>query len=180
MKGDMPDLQRFKDAQNDGRSGIAVALAENNAGQKRGHWIWYVFPQLVGLGRSDMSQAFGIDGVPEAVEYVRDDILRARLRSIASTLAAQRRTAPTRLSTVMASHLDAAKVMSSMTLFGAIASRLHAEGACADCGDIARYAEEILRWGEQEGLRRCEYTQSVLSRPATAHVSGNSSPPEDP
>jgi uncharacterized protein (DUF1810 family) len=179
IKGDMPDLQRFKDAQNDGRSGIAIALAEINAGQKRGHWIWYVFPQLAGLGRSDMSQAYGIDGVREAVEYLRDEMLRARLLSIASTLAAQR-TASTRLSAVMGSHLDAAKVMSSMTLFGAMASRLHAEGACADCGDIARYAEEILRWGEEEGLRRCEYTRSVLSRATTRRVSGDSSPTEDP
>ena len=160
----MSDIQRFKDAQDDAYSGIATALAEIDAGQKRGHWIWYVFPQLAGLGRSDMSQAYGIDGVREAVEYLRDAVMRARLLSIVSALAAQRRTGSTRLSDIMASRLDAAKVMSSMTLFGAVASRLHAEGACADCGGIARYAEEILGWGEDEGLPSCEYTRSVLSQ----------------
>ena len=161
----MSDLERFKDAQNDDFSGIAAALAEIDAGRKRGNWIWYVFPQLAGLGRSDMSQAYGIDGMREAVEYLRDDVLRARLLSVVSALAAQRRTGSTRLSDIMASRLDAAKVMSSMTLFGAVASRLHTEGGCADCGDIARDAEEILRWGEEEGLPPCEYTRSVLSRP---------------
>jgi len=160
----MQNLQRFKDAQKDEHSGIAAALAEIEAGQKRGHWIWYVFPQLVGLGRSDMSQAYGIDSVREAVEYLRDEVLRARLLSIASALAAQRQARSARLSVVMASRLDAAKVVSSMTLFGAVASRLHAEGACADCGAIARDAEEILRWAEEEGLPPCEYTRSVLSR----------------
>src|SRR6185295_14541875 len=113
-------------------SGIAAALAEIDAGQKRGHWIWYVFPQLAGLGRSDMSQAYGIDGVGEAVEYLRDAVLRARLLSMVSALVAQRRTGSTRLTDIMASRLDAAKVMSSMTLFAAVASRLHAEGACAE------------------------------------------------
>jgi hypothetical protein len=113
-----------------------------------------------------MSQAYGIEGVGEAVEYLRDDLLRTRLLDIASALAAQRRTRPATLSTVMGSRLDAAKVVSSMTLFGAVASRLHGENTCADCGELARYAEEILSWGEEEGLAPCEYTRSALSRPS--------------
>src|SRR4051812_3815353 len=59
------DLARFRRAQ-DGTPGFNEALGELRAGAKIGHWIWYVFPQLRGLGRSSMAVRFGLDGVAEA------------------------------------------------------------------------------------------------------------------
>jgi len=60
-----PRLQRFKDAQDQPMAGFESALAEIRAGGKRSHWIWYVFPQLAGMGHSAMSQTYGLDGIDE-------------------------------------------------------------------------------------------------------------------
>jgi uncharacterized protein (DUF1810 family) len=68
-------LQRFKDAQDRPPSGFDAALAEMRAGAKRSHWIWYVFPQLAGLGSSAASLTYGLDGRAEAEEYLRDPVL---------------------------------------------------------------------------------------------------------
>ena len=84
-------LQRFTDAQDQRGSGFESALAEMQSGRKRGHWIWYVFPQLAGLGQSSMAQIYGIDGVAEAEAYLRDPILRRRLLTIALAVAEQLR-----------------------------------------------------------------------------------------
>jgi len=155
------DLQRFKDAQNDPFNGFDTALREIRAGAKRGHWVWYVLPQLRGLGQSSMALHYGIDGESEAVAYLRDEQLRDRLAVIIAALVSHRHHAT--LTRVMGSRLDAMKAMSSMTLFAAVARTLHAAGECAACGQIAESAEEILSWGEAEGLARCAFTLSRVS-----------------
>ena len=75
----MKGIERFKEAQDDPGSGFDCALGELQAGAKRSHWIWYVFPQLAGLGGSMASQFFGIRSVAEAEEYLSDPLLRSRL-----------------------------------------------------------------------------------------------------
>jgi uncharacterized protein (DUF1810 family) len=71
------DLQRFVDAQD----GVyATALAELRAGRKRSHWIWFVFPQLQGLGRSPTAIRYGITSLAEARAYLDHDVLGPRLR----------------------------------------------------------------------------------------------------
>lgn len=80
-------LERFVHAQDsgglyDGTGTYAEALEEVRAGHKRGHWMWYVFPQMKGLGRSDISEFYGIDGREEAYAYIAHPILRARLIEI--------------------------------------------------------------------------------------------------
>ena len=64
-----PDLERFHDAQANGE--YEAALAEITAGRKGGHWIWYVFPQIAGLGQSHMSQVYAIRDRSEAALYSR-------------------------------------------------------------------------------------------------------------
>ena len=81
------NLQRFVHAQDsggiyDGTSTYAEALQEVRAGHKRGHWIWYVFPQMKGLGHSEISKFYGIDGREEAKAYIEHPILRERLVEI--------------------------------------------------------------------------------------------------
>ena len=80
-------LERFVHAQDsgglyDGTGTYAEALEEVRAGHKRGHWMWYVFPQMKGLGRSELSEFYGIDGREEAYAYIAHPVLRARLVEI--------------------------------------------------------------------------------------------------
>lgn len=80
MAADDPyDLQRFVEAQ---VGDFATACAELRRGRKRSHWIWYVFPQIAGLGDSRMSQRYAISGLAEAQAYLRHPVLGPRLREI--------------------------------------------------------------------------------------------------
>jgi uncharacterized protein (DUF1810 family) len=111
----MPDpfrLQRFVDAQDRGGT-YDAALAELRAGRKRSHWMWFVFPQIAGLGRSPMAQEYAIGSVEEARAYLEHPVLGARLREAAQAVAD--------LSGLSAfdvfGGIDATKLRSSMTLF---------------------------------------------------------------
>lgn len=77
MTNDLFNLQRFLDAQSDT---YEQARAELAAGRKRGHWMWFVFPQIQGLGFSAMSQRYAISGLEEACAYLAHPILGSRLR----------------------------------------------------------------------------------------------------
>jgi uncharacterized protein (DUF1810 family) len=106
----MSDLQRFHDAQD----GVYErALGQLRAGRKTSHWMWFVFPQIAGLGMSSMSQHYAIRSLDEARDYLADPVLGARLRECASVLAAlEGRTAEQ-----IFGGIDAVKLRSSMTLF---------------------------------------------------------------
>lgn len=77
-------LERFKEAQDGGI--YEKALMEIQAGRKRSHWMWYIFPQLQGLGFSPASRFFGIKNLAEARAYLNDKVLGCRLREICSAL----------------------------------------------------------------------------------------------
>jgi uncharacterized protein (DUF1810 family) len=104
------DLQRFADAQ---EPVFATALAELRAGRKRGHWIWFVLPQLRELGRSPTAVHFGIGSRDEAAAYLAHDVLGPRLRTCARALTALEQTSAQRVM----GDVDAMKLRSSMTLF---------------------------------------------------------------
>jgi uncharacterized protein (DUF1810 family) len=93
-------------------------LRELRAGRKTGHWIWYIFPQLSGLGRSEMSRFYGIASLDEARSYLDHPVLGARLRECVSAVLA---TSGVSADQIFGS-LDAMKVRSSMTLFHRAAS----------------------------------------------------------
>jgi len=104
------DLGRFLDEQEHVYDGV---LGELRRGRKTGHWIWFIFPQIAGLGRSAMSQRFSLGSLDEARAYVAHPVLGARLReSIAAVLSVRGRTADEILGP-----LDAMKLRSSLTLF---------------------------------------------------------------
>jgi uncharacterized protein (DUF1810 family) len=156
-------LQRFKDAQDQRGSGFESALAEMQSGRKRGHWIWYVFPQLAGLGHSRMSQIYGIDGVAEAEAYLRDPLLRGRLLTITIALVEQLRRGVS-LESLMNSSIDATKLVSSMTLFGHVAKRLEAAERLDDCASVARITDEVLADADRQGYPPCAFTLGRLTR----------------
>lgn len=111
-------MERFRDAQRKGAgagmgAGYEAALAEIRAGRKITHWIWYIFPQIQGLGFSAMTQRYAIKDVDEARRYLCDDTLGPRLREITSAmLALEGRSALEILGSP-----DDMKVRSCMTLF---------------------------------------------------------------
>ena len=106
------DLQRFTTAQ-DSDDTYARALAELRAGAKRGHWMWFVFPQVAGLGRSETAQFYALDGLGEARAYLADPVLGPRLLDCALALTALEGADPV----AVLGGIDAQKLRSSMTLF---------------------------------------------------------------
>jgi uncharacterized protein (DUF1810 family) len=113
MSEDPFHLQRFVDAQEDAAI-YARALGELRAGRKQGHWIWFVFPQIAGLGSSPMSQAYAIRSLEEARAYLAHPLLGHRLRESTEALLAATPGAPAE---AILGGIDAIKVRSSMTLF---------------------------------------------------------------
>ena len=113
---DPHDLQRFVDAQDDLRT-YDTALAELRAGRKRSHWMWFVLPQLAGLGMSRTAEHFGIHGVAEARAYLAHPVLGPRLRECARALADLDSHDPV----AVLGPVDALKLRSSMTLFAHVA-----------------------------------------------------------
>jgi uncharacterized protein (DUF1810 family) len=114
MAGDVDyDFHRFIEAQN----GIyKQALAELEAGRKRSHWMWFIFPQIAGLGTSSMAEKYAIRSAEEASAYLADPILGSRLlRCVEAILSVNDRSAHD----IMGSP-DDLKLRSSMTLFAAV------------------------------------------------------------
>jgi uncharacterized protein (DUF1810 family) len=112
---DSPNLQRFVDAQ---QHAISSIIEELKHGRKRGHWIWFIFPQLKGLGHSANSEFYGISSLQEAAAYLQHALLGPRLKEC------------TQLVNAVEGHsaqdifgeIDALKFRSSMTLFAKAAS----------------------------------------------------------
>lgn len=109
----MAALDRFLAAQD----GVyPAALAELKAGRKRTHWMWFVFPQIAGLGRSDTARFYAIADAAEALAYLTHPLLGARLLEATRAVIAAPGTADAILGPI-----DAVKLRSSMTLFAAVA-----------------------------------------------------------
>jgi uncharacterized protein (DUF1810 family) len=106
------DLERFVIAQNAGGT-YGHALAELRSGMKRKHWMWFVFPQLAGLGRSETARKYAISSLDEARAYIRHDVLGPRLREVAAAVASLEG----RSAVQIFGSIDARKLHSSMTLF---------------------------------------------------------------
>jgi uncharacterized protein (DUF1810 family) len=109
------DLQRFLDAQ---EPVYPRVLAELQRGQKQSHWMWFIFPQLAGLGHSAMAQRFALSSRDEAVAYLGHSVLGSRLRECTALVNAVEGRS---IREILGSP-DDLKFCSSMTLFGAVSS----------------------------------------------------------
>ena len=112
-------LQRFLNAQDsglvdEGTETYATALKEIKAGHKRTHWIWYVFPQMKGLGHSYLSEFYGINGREEAEAYINHPVLRERLIEVTEAVYNSEK------SVYEIFGNDAIKVRSCMLLFASV------------------------------------------------------------
>lgn len=106
------DLERFLDAQDSGHV-YEQALGELLEGRKTSHWMWFVFPQVAGLGRSEMSQRYAIDSLAEARAYLDHPVLGPRLIECCEALLSHRDKSAEQI----LGGIDAIKLRSSMTLF---------------------------------------------------------------
>lgn len=106
------DLARFVDAQNDGQTYL-TALGEISRGRKVSHWVWFVFPQVAGLGHSATARRFSIRSLDEARAYAAHPVLGARLQESSRAMLA----APGTSASGVLGSIDADKLRSSMTLF---------------------------------------------------------------
>jgi uncharacterized protein (DUF1810 family) len=106
------DLERFVTAQDSGGT-YQRAVAELRNGRKTSHWMWFIFPQIAGLGRSAMAQAFAISDLAEAQAYLRHPMLGPRLVECAGIVASHRGLTAEQIF----GGIDAIKLRSSMTLF---------------------------------------------------------------
>ena len=141
------DLARFLEAQS---SSYERALSELKAGEKRTHWIWFIFPRVAGLGFSTMAQRYAIRSRPEAEAYVAHAVLGSRLREcVDALLAVEGRSAKQ-----IMGDPDFRKLQSSITLFDAVAP------------EEKRFAQLLAKYyGEQRDLRTLEFlSTSVESR----------------
>ena len=109
-------IERFLDAQNATYAGYEKALEEVRNGRKVWHWIWYVFPQMRGLGHSERANYYGIADRGEAEDYLLNFTLNDRIHEISEALLQHKGKSVYRIF----GEIDAMKVLSSMTLFDAI------------------------------------------------------------
>ena len=121
----MDSLERFVSAQ---ARDYGTALAEIRSGHKRSHWMWYIFPQLQGLGMSSTAQYYGIRGIEEAKRFIAHPVLGRNLREISGALLELDTNDP---ATVMG-WPDNLKLCSCMTLFEAVAPDEPVFGAVLD------------------------------------------------
>jgi len=131
-------LERFVAAQEDDHT-YRRAVDELRAGRKVSHWMWFVFPQIVGLGGSAMSQKFAISSLDEARAYLAHAVLGSRLRRCARILA----NTDGKTADQIFGYLDAVKLRSSMTLFAAAA-----EGAAPGEDDGTIFREVLAKYFE--------------------------------
>ena len=135
-------LQRFISAQ---KHDYSTALEEIMRGKKQSHWIWYIFPQMTGLGHSYYSKTYGISSIDEAREYLAHDVLGTRLREI--TMALLSHNGLTAYDIL--GEIDSKKVRSCMTLFDAVSP-----------DDIFNSVLEKYYSG-----RRCDATLAMIPKP---------------
>lgn len=131
-------LERFLKAQD---KCYNVALREIKAGEKDSHWMWYIFPQLRGLGMSSQSNKYGISGIDEAKAYLAHPILAARLLEISEAILAHKDKSVYSI----LGDIDSAKLKSSMTLFALVSEEGSVFHRVLQCFYDGRMDELTLR-----------------------------------
>src|SRR5881398_3442418 len=153
-------LERFYKAQAGRSADYDTALTEIRAGGKRSHWIWYIFPQIGGLGRSSTARAYAIEDLAEACAYLRDPILRARYEEIVAAVSEQL-VRGIGVEDLMGGRTDALKLVSSLTLFRAAAEQL--ARADPDYASLAEHLAALLGQTSEQGYSACDFTLARIA-----------------
>ena len=152
------NLERFIEAQSDNRNGYEMALEEIKNGKKRSNWIWYIFPQIKGLGHSYNSEFYGISGLEEAEAYLYHDILGVRLREITKALLEH----ADKPALVILGVIDDLKVKSCMTLFDLVSPNDIFEEVLNKFYEGNRCEKTLWRLGKKTELKKKLITFSKL------------------
>ena len=148
-------LERFHEAQAKRSGGYDMAIAEIQAGGKRSHWIWYIFPQIEGLGQSSTARAYALRDLAEACAYLHDPILRGRYEEIVAAVSDQLASG-IRVEDLMGSRIDALKLVSSLTLFHAAAEQLARSDPTF--ASLAQRLAALLGQTGGQGYPACDFT----------------------
>jgi uncharacterized protein (DUF1810 family) len=153
-------LERFHEAQASRSAGYDMALGEIRAGGKRSHWIWYIFPQIEGLGHSSTARAYAIQDLGEACAYLRDPTLHARYEEIVAAVSEQLASG-THIEDLMGGRTDALKLVSSLTLFRAAAEQLAPEDPTF--ASLAERLAVLLGQTSGQGYPACDFTLARIA-----------------
>ncbi len=154
----MYDLDRFVEAQAQGHGGWTTAIGELRGGAKRSHWIWWIFPQLAGMGTSATSRRYGLADLGEARAYLAHPVLGPRLAEAVAVVRSQLSPpSSVSLARLMGSGVDCAKLVSSLTLFGGIG------GEDPASTQLVADARAVLAIAAAQGHGRCELTLRALA-----------------
>ena len=155
-------LERFHEAQVRRSASYDTALAEIRAGCKRSHWIWYIFPQIEGLGRSSTARAYAMRDLGEACAYFRDPILRERYEEIVDAVS-QQLGRGIRVEDLMGGRTDALKLVSSLSLFRVAAEQLGREDPTF--ASLAERLAALLGQTSAQGYPACDFTLARIATP---------------
>ncbi len=166
-------LQRFHEAQGQG-PGYTYdrAIAELRTGRKQSHWIWFVLPQLRGLGRAAMAKRYGIADLAEARAYLADPLLRQRLEEVIAVITDQLQQPGRSLPALMGGEIDAAKTISSLTLFEA--AGMPSAGALLD--RLGRRCNQTQARLRGERTKRRGWIRSLVLGTASRHRGSDDDP----
>ncbi|MGD9702591.1 MAG: DUF1810 domain-containing protein [Acidimicrobiia bacterium] len=149
------DLARFVDVHDD----VERALEEIRAGRKQTHWMWFVFPQVAGLGRSDMAHRYAIRSLDEAAAFLTHPALGSDYVRIVEEVWCQVVERGVTIHAMFGSP-DDAKLVSSLTLFAGVVRRLDVPGPTLTT--FVTRAEDILEAASAQGFERCTTTEAFL------------------
>ncbi len=169
-------VEHFMQAHANATAGFNAALGELQAGRKVGHWVWYIFPQLEGLGKSSAAQQFALADADEAWAYVAHPALGARL-ALALEAVDQH---PGTLHDLMADPLDTKKLVSSLTLFGYVSQFHlcdHDALLAARALAVAVTCRRLLLKAAGEGLPKCLITLEAMPKTAPCGACGGQPAP---
>lgn len=148
------------------------AFKEIKTGKKTGHWIWYIFPQIKGLGKSSNSSEYGISDFNEACDYLNDPKLFKRYVTMVKLVESQLKIPIKKL---MGSDTDAQKFASSLTLFQSAATylSLQSNDTSQELKDFERCCTKILDAIAKQGYPRCQNTESIIDIELIKHFEIN-------
>jgi uncharacterized protein (DUF1810 family) len=148
------DLERFVDGY---RLNFDQALTEINRGRKRSHWMWFIFPQIAGLGSSPTAAAYAIRSRAEAAAFLQDRTLGPAYRQLIDAVWHHTVARDVTVATLFG-RPDDQKLVSSLTLFAGVADSIGEDWTVS-----ATQANEILDRAAEQGLPRCAATQRFLA-----------------
>lgn len=158
----MSNLKRFLDIQENGNT-YNKAKREIDRGRKTSHWIWYIFPQISGMGNSSTAKKYAVADFAEACEYLKNPTLFNRYYEILSSVHSQLKQ-KTDAKILMGSEIDALKLTSSLTLFEAAAEHLsQSEPQKAEYQKLAALCSDTLKILDEQNFKKCKFTLGKLS-----------------